>query len=49
MFSNQEAVDFVREAMQTHHKPEIVGRKLVEEAIKRGSMDNISICLVLLK
>jgi len=48
VFTNQEAVEFVQAAMAVHSKPELVARKLVEEAIKKGSMDNITICLVFL-
>jgi len=46
VFSNQEAVDFVRSALSLH-KPEEVVRRLVGEALGRGSMDNISCLLVL--
>lgn len=48
VFTNQEAVEFIQGAIGAHHKPEVVARKLVEEAIKKGSMDNITICLVFL-
>lgn len=47
VFGNQEAVDFVRAALPLY-RPEEVMRRLIGEALGRGSMDNISCLLVLL-
>jgi len=48
VFSSQEAVDFVRKALQQHTDSRAVTKALVNEALRRGSMDNISVLIVFL-
>lgn len=48
-FSNEEVIDFIKEQMETSDDlPEIAGR-VCEEAIERGSRDNISCVIVQFK
>ncbi|WOK95070.1 putative protein phosphatase 2C 27 [Canna indica] len=46
VFSSQNAVDFVRRRLQEHNDVKLCCKELVEEAIKRGAMDNLTIVMV---
>lgn len=43
VFENQDAVDFVKLSLDTHRDPKKAISDLVDEAIKMGSMDNVSV------
>ncbi|KAL2929863.1 putative protein phosphatase 2C 27 [Bienertia sinuspersici] len=45
-FSNQNAVDFVRKRLQKHNDMKLCCKEVVEEAIKRGAMDNVTVVIV---
>lgn len=46
VFSNQNAVDFVRRRLQMHNDVKLCCKEVVEEAIKRGAMDNLTVVIV---
>ncbi|KAL6653680.1 hypothetical protein ACP70R_008604 [Stipagrostis hirtigluma subsp. patula] len=46
VFSSQTAVDFARRKLQEHNDPTACCKELVDEAIKRGSSDNLSVVVV---
>ena len=46
VFDNQDAVDFVKVSMDTYRDPKKAIFDLVDEAIKMGSMDNVSVLAV---
>jgi serine/threonine protein phosphatase PrpC len=46
VFANQDAADFLKISMQTFGNPEKAVSDLVNEAIKLGSMDNVSVLVV---
>lgn len=46
VFRNQNAVDFVRRKLQEHNNVILCCREIVEEAKKRGAMDNLTVVLV---
>lgn len=46
VFSNQNAVDFARRRLQEHNDVKVCCRELVEEAMKRGAIDNLTIVMV---
>ncbi|KAJ4957483.1 hypothetical protein NE237_024594 [Protea cynaroides] len=46
VFSNQNAIDFARRRLQEHNDVKLCCKEMVEEAIKRGALDNITIVLV---
>ncbi|XP_043722985.1 probable protein phosphatase 2C 27 isoform X2 [Telopea speciosissima] len=46
VFSNQNAVDFVRRRLQEHNDVKLCCKEMVEEAIKRGAIDNLTIVIV---
>ncbi|XP_021741866.1 probable protein phosphatase 2C 27 [Chenopodium quinoa] len=46
VFSNQNAVDFVRKRLQRHNDMKLCCKEVVEEAIKRGAMDNLTVVIV---
>ncbi|KAF3782785.1 putative protein phosphatase 2C 54 [Nymphaea thermarum] len=45
-FTNQNAVDFARRRLQEHNDVKQCCKELVEEAIKRGSDDNLTVVMV---
>lgn len=46
VFSNQNAVDFARRRLQDHNDVKVCCKELVEEAVRRGAMDNLTVVLV---
>ncbi|XP_020090586.1 probable protein phosphatase 2C 27 [Ananas comosus] len=46
VFSNQNAVDFARRQLQEHNDVKLCCKELIDEAIKRGATDNLTIILV---
>ncbi|KAI4344225.1 hypothetical protein L6164_011475 [Bauhinia variegata] len=46
VFTSQNAVDFARRRLQEHNDVKLCGREIVEEAIKRGSTDNLTVVMV---
>ncbi|CAL9172602.1 unnamed protein product [Musa hybrid cultivar] len=46
VFSNQNAVDFARRQLQEHNDATTCCKELVQEAMKRGAMDNLTIVMV---
>lgn len=46
VFRNQNAVDFVRRRLQEHNNVKLCCREIVEEAKKRGAIDNLTVVLV---
>lgn len=46
VFSNQNAVDFARRQLQEHNDVNISCKELVEAAINRGAMDNLTVIMV---
>ncbi|XP_008788784.1 probable protein phosphatase 2C 27 [Phoenix dactylifera] len=46
VFSNQNAVDFARRRLQEHNDVKKCCKELVEEAIRRSAMDNLTIVMV---
>nr|CAD1827785.1 unnamed protein product [Ananas comosus var. bracteatus] len=46
VFSNQNAVDFARRRLQEHNDVKLCCKELIDEAIKRGATDNLTIVLV---
>ncbi|CAM0943397.1 unnamed protein product [Alopecurus aequalis] len=45
-FSNQNSVDFARRRLQEHNDPRRCCKEIVEEAIRRGSADNLTAVMV---
>lgn len=46
VFRNQNAVDFVRRRLQEHNDVKRCCKEMVEEAMKRGAMDNLTVVVV---
>ncbi|KAJ8753243.1 hypothetical protein K2173_017857 [Erythroxylum novogranatense] len=46
VFSSQNAVDFVRRRLQEHNDVKVCCKQMVEEAIKRGATDNLTVVMV---
>ncbi|CAH1418866.1 unnamed protein product [Lactuca virosa] len=46
VFRNQNAVDFVRRRLQEHNDVKWCCKEMIEEAIKRGAMDNLAVVVV---
>ncbi|CAN6564015.1 unnamed protein product [Malus baccata var. baccata] len=46
MFTSQNAVDFARRRLQEHNDVKLCCKQIVEEAIKRGAMDNLTLVMV---
>ena len=46
VFSNQNAVDFARRRLQEHNDEKLCCKEIVQEAIKRGSTDNLTVVMV---
>uniref|UniRef100_A0A2P2MH90 Uncharacterized protein MANES_06G041800 n=1 Tax=Rhizophora mucronata TaxID=61149 RepID=A0A2P2MH90_RHIMU len=46
VFSSQNAVDFSRRRLQEHNDVKLCCKQMVEEAIKRGATDNLTIVMV---
>ncbi|KAJ6794961.1 putative protein phosphatase 2C 27 isoform X1 [Iris pallida] len=46
VFTNQNAVDFARRRLQEHNDVKICCKELVEEAVRRGAVDNLTIVLI---
>ena len=46
VFTNENAVDFARRRLQEHNDARACCRELVEEAIKRGAVDNLTALVV---
>ncbi|KAJ8768063.1 hypothetical protein K2173_021003 [Erythroxylum novogranatense] len=46
VFSSQNAVDFVRRRLQEHNDVKLCCKEVVEEAIKRGATDNLTVVMV---
>ncbi|RZS22155.1 hypothetical protein BHM03_00054894 [Ensete ventricosum] len=46
VFSNQNAIDFARRQLQEHNDATACCKELVQEAMKRGAMDNLTIVMV---
>jgi serine/threonine protein phosphatase PrpC len=46
VMESQEAVDFIKLSMDTYHDPKKAATDLVDEAIKLGSMDNVSVLVI---
>lgn len=46
VFTSQNAVDFTRRRLQEHNDVKLCCREMVEEAIKRGAVDNLTIVIV---
>eukprot|EP00262_Sarcandra_glabra_P014203 TRINITY_DN4098_c0_g1_i3.p1 TRINITY_DN4098_c0_g1~~TRINITY_DN4098_c0_g1_i3.p1 ORF type:complete len:196 (-),score=21.57 TRINITY_DN4098_c0_g1_i3:212-799(-) len=46
VFTNQNAIDFARRRLQEHNDMKNCCKELVEEAIKRGAIDNLTIVMV---
>ncbi|KAJ7957467.1 Phosphatase 2C family protein [Quillaja saponaria] len=45
-FSSQNAIDFARRKLQEHNDVKLCSKEIVEEAIKRGSSDNLTVVMV---
>lgn len=45
-FSNQNAVDFARRRLQEHNDVRMCCKQMVEEALKLGAMDNLTVVMV---
>lgn len=45
-FSNQNSVDFARRRLQEHNDVKLCCKQIVEEAIKRGATDNLTVVMV---
>ena len=45
-FTSQNAVDFARRRLQEHNDARLCCREIIEEAIKRGATDNLTVVLV---
>ncbi|XP_011648723.1 probable protein phosphatase 2C 27 isoform X2 [Cucumis sativus] len=46
VFTSQNAIDFARRKLQEHNDVKICCKEIVEEAIKRGATDNLTVVLV---
>lgn len=46
VFSSQNSVDFARRRLQEHNDVKLCCRQIVEEAIKRGATDNLTVVMV---
>ncbi|KAJ1436978.1 hypothetical protein SESBI_03813 [Sesbania bispinosa] len=46
VFSSQNAVDFARRRLQEHNDEQLCCKEMVQEAIKRGSTDNLTVVMV---
>ena len=46
VFSSQNAVDFARRQLQEHNDVKLCCKQIVEEAIKRGTTDNLTVVMV---
>lgn len=46
VFTNQNAVDFARRKLQEHNDVKLCCNEIVEEAIKRGATDNLTLVMV---
>nr|KYP36857.1 putative protein phosphatase 2C 27 [Cajanus cajan] len=46
VFSSQNAVDFARRRLQEHNDEKLCCKEIVQEAIKRGSTDNLTVVMV---
>lgn len=46
VFRNQNAVDFVRRRLQEHNDVKRCCKEMVEEAMKRGALDNLTVVIV---
>nr|XP_043623356.1 probable protein phosphatase 2C 27 isoform X2 [Erigeron canadensis] len=46
VFRNQNAVDFVRRRLQEHNDVKLCCKEMVEEAMKRGAVDNLTVVVV---
>ncbi|KAL6973976.1 protein-serine,threonine phosphatase [Sarracenia purpurea var. burkii] len=46
VFRSQNAVDFARRKLQEHNDVRLCCREIVEEALKRGAMDNLTVVMV---
>lgn len=46
MFTSQNAVDFARRRLQEHNDVKLCCKEIVEEAIKRGASDNLTLVMV---
>lgn len=46
VFMSQNAVDFVRRRLQEHNDVKLCCKEVVEEAIKRGATDNLTVVIV---
>ncbi|KAJ1440089.1 hypothetical protein SESBI_02326 [Sesbania bispinosa] len=46
VFSSQNAVDFARRRLQEHNDEQLCCKEIVQEAIKRGSTDNLTVVMV---
>ncbi|XP_004287235.1 PREDICTED: probable protein phosphatase 2C 27 [Fragaria vesca subsp. vesca] len=46
VFTNQNAVDFARRKLQEHNDVKLCCKQIVEEAIKRGATDNLTLVMV---
>ncbi|KAL5547684.1 hypothetical protein UlMin_002915 [Ulmus minor] len=46
VFTSQNAVDFARRKLQEHNDVKLCCKQIVEEAIKRGATDNLTVVLV---
>ncbi|PPD81928.1 hypothetical protein GOBAR_DD21145 [Gossypium barbadense] len=46
VFSSQNAIDFTRRRLQEHNDVKLCCKEIVEEAIKRGATDNLTVVVV---
>ncbi|XP_062029858.1 probable protein phosphatase 2C 27 [Rosa rugosa] len=46
VFTNENAVDFARRKLQEHNDVKLCCKQIVEEAIKRGATDNLTLVMV---
>ncbi|KAK7411652.1 hypothetical protein VNO78_03087 [Psophocarpus tetragonolobus] len=46
VFSSQNAIDFARRKLQEHNDEKLCCKEIVQEAIKRGSTDNLTVVMV---
>ena len=46
VFTSQNAVDFARRRLQEHNDVKLCCKQMVEEAIKRGATDNLTVVMV---
>lgn len=46
VFTSQNAVDFVRRQLQEHNDVKMCCKELVDEALKRGAIDNLTIVMI---